>query len=131
MPKILVVDDEQPIRELTKMILEDAGYEVATAENGREAIEKIHVETPDLVLLDMIMPEMTGLEACKILKSKPNTKDIPVTMFTVLDGNDDRKRAKESGCDGYFLKPFTPKDLLMMVKKYLYKRNSSDASLDP
>jgi len=126
--KILVADDESSIRELTKMILEDAGYKVVTAESGIEAVEKASVERPDLVLLDMIMPGMGGLETCKILKSDPKTREIPVTMFTVLDGDDDRRLAQESGCNGYFLKPFMPKDLLTMVEKYV-KKNGLDASL--
>jgi len=118
---ILVVDDEPRIRELTQMILEDKGYRVITAENGLEAIQKTEKETPDLVLLDVILPGISGVEVCRVLKSQPKTRSIPLVMFTVLGRDVDQRLAEESGCDGYFLKPFTPEDLLVEVKKYLKK----------
>jgi len=118
---ILVVDDEPRIRELTQMILEDKGYRVITAENGVEALLKAERETPDLVLLDVVLPGISGVEVCRILKSQAKTRSIPLVMFTVLGRDVDQRLAEESGCDGYFLKPFTPEDLSSEVKKYLKK----------
>ncbi len=118
---ILVVDDEPGIRELTQMILENKGYHVITAENGVEALQKAERETPDLVLLDVVLPGISGVEVCRILKSQAKTRSIPLVMFTVLGRDVDQRLAEESGCDGYFLKPFTPEDLLDEVKKYLKK----------
>jgi CheY-like chemotaxis protein len=115
----MIVDDESRIRDLTRMILEDAGYEVITAGNGNEAIQKIMVEMPDLVLLHILMPEMNGLEVCKVLKSDPKTNQIPIVMFTVRSRDDGYELAREAGCDGYFNKPFAPNDLVAEVEKHL------------
>ena len=117
--KILVVDDEPTIRELAQLILQDEGYHVITAENGVEALQKVRDEMPDLVLLDMVMPGMSGPDVCRILKAEAKVNFIPIVMFTVLGRDTDMKLAKESGCDDYFLKPFTPEDLVAEVKKHL------------
>ena len=119
--KILVVDDEPTIRELAQIILQDEGYSVITAENGVDAIQKVRDEIPDLVLLDIVMPGMNGFEVCRILKTEAKAKFIPIVMFTVLGRDTDMKFAKESGCDGYFLKPFSPEDLIAEVKNRLRK----------
>ncbi|HUK28367.1 MAG TPA: response regulator [Candidatus Acidoferrales bacterium] len=119
MVKILVVEDEESIRGLWKMMLENSGYEVATAANGPEAVEKFEREKPDLVLLDVILPRMNGIAVCKELKNRMgNTGEVPVIMCTVLEDEDHRKMAKEAGCDGYFVK-CSPADLVREVKKYL------------
>jgi CheY-like chemotaxis protein len=118
---ILVVDDEPAIRELTQVILENKGCRVITAENGVEALQKAERETPDLVLLDVVLPGISGVEVCRILKSQAKTRSIPLVMFSVLGRDVDQKLAEETGCDGYFLKPFTPEDLFSEVKKYLKK----------
>jgi len=102
------------------MILEDEGYQVITVENGVEAIQKMREEKLDLVLLDVMMPGMSGIDTCRILKKiSPESESIPIVMFTVLDDLGDRKRAEDAGCNGYFLKPFTAEDLVAEVKKYL------------
>jgi len=118
---ILIADDEPRIRELAQMILEDKGYRVITAENGTDAIQKVEREMPDLVLLDIVMPGISGIEACKILKSEAKTRSIPIVMFTVLGRDEDRDLAEEAGCDGYLLKPFSPEGLLEEVKKHVKK----------
>jgi len=117
--KILVVDDEAPICELARLILEDAGHTVITADNGEQAIQKASNESPDLVLLDTVLPGMSGLDVCKVLKHEPDTRSIPLVMFTVLGGDNDKRIAKENGCDGYFVKPFTPADLVAEVEKHI------------
>ena len=115
----MVVDDESRIRDLARMILEDKGYEVITVGNGNEAVQKITVEMPDLVLLDILMPGMNGFEVCKVLKSDPKTKQIPIVMFTVRSRDEGYELARQVGCDGYFNKPFAPHDLVAEVKKHL------------
>ena len=117
--KILVVDDEPSIRELAQLILENEGYNVITAASGVETIQKATVEMPDLVLLDVVMPGVSGLDTCRMLKGEARTRSIPVIMFTVLGRENDRKQAEEAGCDGYFVKPFSPDSLLEEVKKHL------------
>ena len=122
MTKILIVDDEESIRDLAQTILEDRGYEVITTANGSKAIEAFQLEQPDLVLLDICMPGMNGFEVCTVLKSQNFSKEVPVVMFTVSSGEDDRKLAKEGGCNGYFLKPFSSDDLVREVEKYTGKK---------
>lgn len=118
MSRILVVDDEPRIRELTRMVLENEGYLVAVAGDGVEAIEKSRVEAPDLVLLDLKLPKMDGFKTCKVIKSESSrARAISVIAFTVLDV--DRKLIDEAGFDGYFKKPFAPEDLVREVRKYL------------
>jgi DNA-binding response OmpR family regulator len=117
--KILIVDDEAPIRELAKLILEDAGYAVIGAENAEVAIQKMIEESPDLVLLDMVLQGVSGLDVCKVLKCRADTKMMPLVMITVLGRDSDKELAKESGCDGYFVKPFTPQDLVTEVQKHI------------
>lgn len=117
--KILVVDDEADIRGLAMAMLEAHGYQVAGAPDGESAIQKIDVETPDLILMDVVMPGKSGMEVCKLLKSKGRTKYIPIILFSVLDREVDRNMAKESGAENLMSKPFTEEELTSEVKKYL------------
>ena len=117
--KILVVDDEPNIRELAQLILENEGYYVIAAANGVEAIQKATEEMPDLVLLDVVMPGVSGLDTCRVLKGDGRTRSIPVIMFTVLGRKSDREDAEEAGCDGYLIKPFSADSLLEEVKRHL------------
>jgi len=122
MTKILIVDDEESIRDLAQIILKDRGYEVITTGSGSKAIEEFQLEQPDLVLLDIRMPGMNGFEVCTVLKRQDFSKEVPVVMFTVSNSEDDRKLAKEAGCNGYFLKPFSSDDLVREVEKYTRKK---------
>ena len=122
MTKILIVDDEESIRDLAQIILKDRGYEVITTGSGSKAIEEFQLEQPDLVLLDIRMPGMNGFEVCTVLKRQDFSKEVPVVMFTVSNSEDDRKLAKEAGCNGYFLKPFSSDDLVREVEKYTAKK---------
>lgn len=114
-----MVDDEQVILKFTEQILEAAGYEVITADNGDEALVKAEEEVPDLILLDIVMPGKSGLEVCRILKSRTKTKFIPVVMFTVLGRDVDKKLSVNCGADGFFTKPFSPEKLIREVKRHL------------
>lgn len=117
--KILVVDDQPDVVNLAKMILEGERYHVATASNGEGALQKAKAEVPDLILLDAVMPDKSGFEVCKILKSQAETRHIPVVMFTALGQDVDRKLSTQAGADSHFIKPFTPDDLLAEVKRQL------------
>ena len=114
---ILAVDDEKHILRLVQINLEKAGYEVRTATNGREAVESVHERKPDLVVMDVMMPEMDGFEALKQLKSQPNTASIPVIMLTAKAQDADVFHGWQSGADLYLTKPFNPMELLTFVKR--------------
>ena len=115
--KILAVDDEKHIVRLVQITLEKEGYELITASNGREALEKVASEKPDLVVMDVMMPEMDGLEALSKMKSDPMTSDIPVIMLTAKAQDSDVFRGWQSGADLYLTKPFNPAELVTFVKR--------------
>lgn len=115
--KILAVDDEKHIVRLIQVNLERAGYQVVTAFDGVEALKKVQEENPDLVVLDVMMPQMDGFETLKNLKANPQTRDIPVIMLTAKAQDADVFRGWQSGVDCYLTKPFNPLELLTFVKR--------------
>lgn len=115
--KILVVDDERHIVRLVQVNLERAGYEVVTAYDGEEALQKVREERPDLIVLDIMMPKMGGFEVMKHLKADPTTRDIPVIMLTAKAQDADVFRGWQSGVDCYLTKPFNPLELLTFIKR--------------
>lgn len=115
--KILAVDDEKHIVRLVQINLEKEGYEVVTANTGREALEKVASEKPDLVVMDVMMPEMDGLEALAALKNDEATANIPVIMLTAKAQDADVFRGWQSGADLYLTKPFNPMELVTFVKR--------------
>ena len=117
--KILAVDDEKHILRLVQINLEKAGYEVITASNGAQAVEKVRSEKPALIVMDVMMPEMTGFEALQILKNDPETSAIPVVMLTAKAQDSDVFHGWQSGADLYLTKPFNPMELLTFVKRIL------------
>lgn len=104
--RILVIDDEEGVLILLKFRLGKFGHEVMTANNGIEGIRKARMFEPDLILLDLVMPGMSGFRVCELLKSYKKTKDIPIFIFTALDRLEDVERAFEKGADDYIVKPF-------------------------
>ena len=127
--KILAVDDERHIVRLVEVNLQRAGYEVVTAYDGREALEKVKAEKPDLVVLDVMMPYMDGFEVLKNLKADPETAEIPVIMLTAKAQDADVFRGWQSGVDCYLTKPFNPMELLTFVKR-LFENSHVDAPGD-
>ena len=123
--KILAVDDERHIVRLVEVNLQRAGYEVVTAFDGREALEKVKSENPDLVVLDVMMPYMDGFEVLKNLKADPSTAEIPVIMLTAKAQDADVFRGWQSGVDCYLTKPFNPMELLTFVKRIFDSTSSS------
>lgn len=115
--KILTCDDEKHIVRLIQVNLERQGYEVITAFNGAECLEKVKEEHPDLIVLDVMMPEMTGFEVLETLKSNPETENIPVIMLTARAQDSDVLRGWQSGVECYLTKPFNPMELIAFVKR--------------
>jgi phosphate regulon transcriptional regulator PhoB len=119
MPKILVVDDEPDAIELIKFNLKSAGYDVATAADGDEALKKARALLPDLIVLDVMLPEVDGLEVCKILRRDARVSAIPIIMLTAKAAEIDRVLGLELGADDYVTKPFSPRELIARVKALL------------
>jgi len=115
--KILTCDDEKHIVRLIQVNLERQGYDVITAYNGRECLEKVQEDRPDLIVLDVMMPEMTGFEVLEKLKSDPETENIPVIMLTARAQDSDVLRGWQSGVECYLTKPFNPMELIAFVKR--------------
>jgi DNA-binding response OmpR family regulator len=115
--KILTCDDEKHIVRLIQVNLERQGYEVITAYNGKECLEKVETEHPDLIVLDVMMPEMTGFEVLEALKKNSETEDIPVIMLTARAQDADVLRGWQSGVECYLTKPFNPMELIAFVKR--------------
>jgi two-component system, OmpR family, alkaline phosphatase synthesis response regulator PhoP len=126
--KILAVDDERHIVRLVEVNLQRAGYEVVTAYDGREALEKVKSENPDLVVLDVMMPYMDGFEVLKNLKADPVTAEIPVIMLTAKAQDADVFRGWQSGVDCYLTKPFNPMELLTFVKRIFDSTGGSSST---
>jgi len=113
---ILVADDEARMRRFMRMNLDLEGYRVIEAENGMEAVNRVREDLPDLVLLDVMMPEMDGFEALRLIRE---TSNIPVIILTVKGEEDDRVRGLELGADDYVTKPFSPRELASRIKAVL------------
>jgi two-component system alkaline phosphatase synthesis response regulator PhoP len=117
--KILVVDDEVNITQILEFSIGAEGYEVITASNGEEAVEKARREQPDLIILDIMMPRIDGYEACRILKSNPLTKNIPVVLLTAKGRDIDKRLGYEVGATDYIIKPFSPNKLIERIQELL------------
>src|SRR5437867_11719257 len=119
MAKILVVDDVPDAVELVEFNLKSAGYEVVTAADGSEALKKARAHSPDMIVLDLMLPEVDGLEVCKILRRDSATSAIPIIMLTAKAAEIDRVLGLELGADDYVTKPFSPRELVLRVKSLL------------
>ncbi len=124
--RILVVDDLETNRRLLKIRLEAEYYDVATAETGRQALDLAVTDPPDLILLDVMMPEVDGMETCRRLKGDPRTRQIPVIMVTALDQREDRVRGLEAGADDFLSKPWDDSILLARVRSMLRLKAVTD-----
>lgn len=120
MKKILIVEDDPELLELERSILKKE-YETMTAASGEEAIKLIREKRPDMVLLDVLLPTMSGLEVCQVMRSDPATKHIPVVMLTGQDRAESLSEGFDAGTDMYINKPFSAKKLLAVVKAILEK----------
>lgn len=127
--KILIVEDEVDIATLISFNLERAGYRVDVAHDGREGLEKILHDQPDLVVLDLMLPGIDGYAILKEMQRDPRTHAIPVLMLTAKSQTDDRIRGLESGADDYLTKPFSPKELLLRVQAIIKRNRSTPGSV--
>lgn len=125
MPKILVVDDEKPISDIVKFNLDKEGYDVVTAYDGEEALEKVESEEPDLILLDLMLPNIDGLEVARQVRAKHN---IPIIMVTAKDSELDKVVGLELGADDYVTKPFSNRELVARVKANLRRQDQFQQS---
>ena len=116
MTTILIVDDEPPILDLVRFTLEDAEVRVVEASDGVEALTLARRERPDLILLDVHMPRLDGLEACRQMRREPALARTPIVMLTAAGQEADRARGREAGADEYLTKPFSPLALLALVE---------------
>jgi twitching motility two-component system response regulator PilH len=125
MTTVLIVDDSPTLREVISQVLQSIGLAVVEAANGMEAQAKIEADAPDLVITDLIMPQMNGYDLCRWLKHDPNTKSIPVLICSTKDQEFDRYWGLKQGADAYITKPFQPPELVQTVKRLLRggKRN--------
>ncbi|MEI6052715.1 MAG: response regulator [Opitutaceae bacterium] len=124
--KILLVDDEPDALEILGFKLRQAGYTALLAKDGARAIALARDERPALIVLDLMLPEVDGLEVCKILRRDPNTASIPIIMLTARAAEMDRVLGLELGADDYVTKPFSPRELLLRIKKLLGRAQSSE-----
>lgn len=118
-PKILVVDDEPDALEVLGFKLKEAGYTPVFAHDGAQALEVVRNERPALIVLDLMMPQVDGLEVCRILRRETATADIPIVMLTARAAEMDRVVGLEIGADDYVTKPFSPRELVLRIKKLL------------
>lgn len=129
-PKILVVDDEPEAVELIEFNLKEAGFDVITAADGAEALKKARAALPGLIVLDLMLPEVDGLEVCKMLRRDPATATLPIFMVTAKAAELDRILGLELGADDYITKPFSPRELVLRIKKILERGRPAASQAD-
>jgi len=127
MERVLIVDDDPDIQHLVSYNLGQAGFQITTAESGRLALESIQEHPPDLIILDVMLPDIDGLEVCRSLRQRDSSRRIPVIMLTARTEEIDRVVGFEVGADDYVMKPFSPRELVLRVKS-IFRRMSEDPS---
>ncbi|MFA5293325.1 MAG: response regulator [Phycisphaerae bacterium] len=128
---ILIVDDEEDVLELVRYNLDKNGYKVETATTGEDALRKARVKMPDLMILDLMLPGIDGLEVCKKLKSDAKTQNIPIIMLTAKGEESDIVTGLELGADDYLTKPFSPKVLVARIRRILHRNVARDLEKSP
>lgn len=126
----MIVEDEKNISKLIKYNLEKADYECQTVITGEDALDALEQQAVDLVILDIMLPKMDGLEVCRRLKSDPHLKQIPVIMLTAKGEEIDRIVGLELGADDYMVKPFSPRELVLRIKSVLKRGKTAEAKKD-
>src|SRR6478735_9708326 len=117
--RILIIEDEQDVVDLVTLHLRKAGFEISTAIDGAAGLRKAREEAPALIILDLMLPKMPGLEICKVLKTDPATRHIPIIMLTAKAEEIDRIVGLEFGADDYVTKPFSPREIILRIKAIL------------
>jgi two-component system phosphate regulon response regulator PhoB len=126
--KILIVEDETDVVDLLALNLRKAGFRISSAADGASGLEKTRADKPDFVILDLMLPKMPGLEVCKILKSDPVTRAIPILMLTAKAEEIDRIVGLEFGADDYVIKPFSPREVVLRIQAILRRGEAVDES---
>ena len=121
---IIVVEDEPDTAELLEFHLENAGYKVTIAEDGYEALKKIHKLRPDLLILDLMIPEIDGFEVCRLIRKDPANESLPVMMCTAKGDETSKIQGLDFGADDYVTKPFSPREVVLRVKNLLKRSDS-------
>jgi CheY-like chemotaxis protein len=114
---VLLVDDDPLILEILRTILDLEEFAVTTVSDGRQALDSVASARPDVVVCDVMMPEVDGFEVCRTLKSQPATADLPVILLTARDRPEDRRAGEDAGCDAYLTKPFSPLQLIDVIRE--------------
>jgi two-component system phosphate regulon response regulator PhoB len=127
MERVLIVDDDPDIVRLVSYNLSQAGFESISASTGRQALELVESHSPDLILLDLMLPDIDGMEVCRTLRARDSTRSIPIVMLTARSEEIDRVVGFELGADDYVMKPFSPRELVLRVKSIL-RRTREDRS---
>ncbi|SMX28430.1 Phosphate regulon transcriptional regulatory protein PhoB [Pelagimonas phthalicica] len=139
-PTVLVVEDEAAQREILSYNLEAEGFRVVRAENGEEALVMVSEESPDIIVLDWMMPNVSGIEVCRQIKTRPDTRNVPIIMLSARSEEVDRVRGLETGADDYVVKPYSVVELMARVRAQLRRTRPAavgvqldyeDISLDP
>jgi two-component system cell cycle response regulator DivK len=120
--RILIMEDDDDTQGMVRFLLEYRGYEVIVAKDGKHGLEIAHQEKPNLILLDLAMPEMDGWAVAQKLKSDPETKAIPVIAVTAYTMSSDRRKAMDAGCDGFIGKPMNVPEFIAEIEKFLGNR---------
>lgn len=124
-PQILVVEDEPPLQQLLAYNLEAGGYEVVQAYDGEQALTMVEERVPDLVILDWMLPQVSGIEVCRRLRRRPDTAKVPIIFLTARTDEPDRLRGLETGADDFITKPFSPAELLARIRAVLRRSRPS------
>jgi DNA-binding response OmpR family regulator len=119
--KILIADDNENIREALTYLLEDEGYTLALAKDGAEALRKVKEFRPDILFLDIMMPDINGYDVCRTIKTDPSLKNTYIIMLTAKGQVTEQEQGKEVGADEYIVKPFSPMEILTRIKNILAK----------
>jgi len=127
MERVLIVDDDLDIQRLVSYNLTQAGFEVATAETGRKALDSVQKHPPDLIILDLMLPDVDGMEVCRTLRHRDDSRRIPIVMLTARGDEIDRVVGFELGADDYVMKPFSPRELVLRVKS-IFRRMKDERS---
>jgi DNA-binding response OmpR family regulator len=127
MERVLIVDDDPDIQRLVSYNLTQAGFEVSTAATGRKALEAVQKQPPDLIILDLMLPDLDGMEVCRTLRQRTSSRRTPIVMLTARGDEIDRVIGFELGADDYVMKPFSPRELVLRVKS-IFRRMKEQRS---
>jgi DNA-binding response OmpR family regulator len=127
MERVLIVDDDPDIQRLVSYNLSRAGFQITTASTGRTALEAVQEQPPDLIILDLMLPDVDGMEVCRTLRQRENSRRIPIIMLTARGEEIDRVVGFELGADDYVMKPFSPRELVLRVKS-IFRRVREERS---